>query len=526
MSTKEVFAAKKSDLKNGEMKTISVGDGQEILLSRINDKFYATAAYCTHYGAPLADGVLSGDRIVCPWHHACFNVKSGALEEPPARDSLQSYKVKIDGDDVKVLMPDSPDGAVLPDMAVPDYDSDRRTFVIIGGGAAGNAAAQAMREAGYAGKIIMITHENRAPYDRPNLSKDYLQGTAEAAWMPLRPDEFYKEHGIELLFDKRVKNLDTASKKIQFEGGGEMSYDKILIATGGIPVKPKIKGAELKNIFYLRSFDDSDAIIKASEKAKEAVVVGASFIGMEAAHSLSERKLKVTVVAPESTPFEKVFGKEIGHLFKKNHEDNGIQFKLGRTVKSFDGNGQVKAVGLDNGDKISADIAVIGIGVKPATGFIGGLDLQKDGGIKVDEYLSVGADVYAAGDIASVPYKFSGTNLRIEHWRTAEQQGRAAGMNMAGQNIAFNGVPFFWTSQAGITLNYSGHAKEWDEIIYKGDVAGGNFLAYYIKDGKVTAAAGVNKDKEIDAVEELFRLGKMPGAEKVRTAKFNPTYLI
>ena len=515
MNYRETVIAHINELKDGEMKRVSI-DGTDVLLSRINGNFYAVGASCTHYGAPLDLGILNGERIVCPWHHACFNAKTGDLLEPPARDALPQYGIRIDGDDVIVKLPEKVEDKRIPKMVKYDPQSDGRIFIIIGAGAAGNAAAQALREEGFKGHIIMITYENRVPYDRPNLSKEYLQGKAEDEWMPLRSEEFYNEYGIESMLRKEVTHVDTSSKTVSFDSGETLKYDKLLIATGGKPRTLNVPGAELKNILTLRSYDDSDEIIKASENASRVAVVGASFIGMETAFSLTERKLQVTVIAPESVPFERVFGKEIGKLFQKQQEDNGATFKLGVAVTKFEGDGKVEAVVLENGERVEADLVVVGIGVKPATDFLKGIDLESDGSIKVNQYFCAAQDVYAAGDIARFPDWRTGEYIRIEHWRTAEQQGRIAAHNMVGKETPYNSVPFFWTAQAGLNFRYVGHVKDWDNLIIEGDVSSKEFIAFYVKNNQILAAAGNKRDKEMAAVEELMRLKKMPAPEALK----------
>lgn len=511
MSQREYTAANLHDLKNGEMKAITL-DGNEILLCKIDNGIYALSAHCTHYGAPLADGVLNGDRIVCPWHHACFNARTGERLEPPANDSLQKFETRIEGQNVIVKLPEKIEGNRPPSTPI-IKNSDKRKFVIIGGGAAGYSAAQTLRGDGFDGEIILISKEDAAPYDRPNVSKDYLAGDADKSWMPLRGDTFYKDFGIELLLNKNVTGVSPKDKKVSFADGGNVSYDKLLIATGGEPRKIGIPGENLKNVFTLRSFEDSNRIINAAGDAKKAVIIGASFIGMETAYSLRKRGLDVLVISMEMIPFEKVFGKEIGKLFKKLHEENGVIFRLSFSLKEFTGKEKVEAVLLQNGEKFDADIVVMGVGVKPATGFLKNFKLLHDGSLKVDDYFKVTDDIYAAGDIATFTDWRTGENMRIEHWRTAEQQGIIAAHNMMGLNIPNRTVPFFWTSQVGLSFNYVGHSSEWQEIIFKGDISSMEFIAFYIKNDKVYAAAGNFKDKEMAAIEELMRLDKMPSPE-------------
>jgi NADPH-dependent 2,4-dienoyl-CoA reductase/sulfur reductase-like enzyme len=389
-------------------------------------------------------------------------------------------------------------------------EGDTRTFVIIGGGAAGYMAAQTLREDGFGGRIVIITRETRAPYDRPNLSKDYLHGHADPEWMPLRSDDFYAEHDIELVYNKDVTNVDPTTRRITFADGDTMECDGLLIATGGEPRRLQVPGSDLKNIFVLRSFDSADSIIAGAEDAKNAVVIGASFIAMEAAYSLRERGLEVTVVAPDDVPFERTLGPDIGRLLRSIHETNGVNFRLGEHVKALRGEGNVERVEFETGDTISADLVVVGIGVSPATGFLDGFEKQKDGGVVVNEYMSLGNGIFAAGDIATFVDSRTGAPTRIEHWRTALQQGRVAAKNMLGHPVRYTSVPFFWTTQFDATLNYVGHAVGWDAIQYSGDVEKKDFLAFYIKDGKVAAVAGMNRDRELAVWEERFRLGRIP----------------
>lgn len=511
----EKIVAKIHDLENGEMKTIKIDDDKEILLSKINGEFFATGSKCTHYGAPLEDGVLSGETIVCPWHHACFNAKNGDLVEPPARDSLPNFDVEIDKDNVIVKLPDDIPDSRTPNMMERNPD-DKTTYVIIGGGAAGNAAAQSMRESGYRGNIVMITQENRVPYDRPNLSKAYMQGEAEEEWMPLRDEDFYKDNGIELKFESKVKDLDTATRTINFEDGERLTYDKVLIATGGVPKELDVNGHDLENIFYLRSFADADVIIEASKNAKKVAVIGSSFIGMETADSLKSRGLDVTVISPDDVPFKNIFGEDIGNMFLNMHRDNGVEFKLNTGVKEFEGEEKVEAVLLDNDEKVEADMVIVGIGVTPTTEFVKGIDLEPDGGLPVDKHLMVDEHIYAAGDVATFKEKRTGEKMRIEHWRTAEQQGRIAGRNMAGIVTPYDSVPFFWTRQGGISVQYIGHAPDWDEIIVEGDIDEKDFIAYYVKNNLIYAAAGTGKGKRLAAIQHLMRQDRMPSPESIR----------
>ena len=515
MAKKQFDVAGTADLRDGEMKQVTAAE-TGVLITCVGGSFHAVAASCTHYGAPLAEGVLSGDRIVCPWHHACFSAITGDLLEPPAFDALERFEVSIANNRILVSVPEGSEGRRVPEMATPDEASDKRVFVILGAGAAGYSAAQTLREEGFRGRILMITREDRMPYDRPNLSKDYLQGHAEPEWMPLRPDEFFDEHKIEILKNKEVTNVDPASHTVTFKGGDKLSYDVLLVATGGVPRTLSIPGSDLKNVLTLRSFDDSDAIIAAVSNAERVVIIGASFIGMEGAASLKARGIDVTVVAPEKVPFEKTLGAEIGGLFKAVHEENGVRFRLGAKTARLTGIGTVDGVELDSGERLEADLVLVGVGVRPATDFLSGLNLNKDGSIAVDRYLRATNDLYAAGDVAAFPDPVTGEQQRIEHWRTALQQGRIAARNMAGRKAPYSSVPFFWTQQFDKSLRYVGHAAGWDEIVFDGKVASQDFLAIYISDDRAVAAASMNRDQPMDAIEELMRVGRMPSGKEIK----------
>ena len=520
MSLKEVHLANTSDLHDGEMKEITV-DERRILLARVGDKFHAVSATCTHYGGPLAEGALCGTRVVCPWHHAAFNVVTGDMEDPPALDSLVSYSLRVDGERILLSVPigeDRTEDRRMPRMVKRDPLADPRQFVIIGAGAAGYVAAQTLREDGFRGSVVMITREDRGPYDRPNLSKDYLHGHADPEWMPLRGDEFFSEHNIDLVLNREVSSVDVNRKIITFESGETMDYDALLVATGGAPVRLNIPGSDLKNICVLRSFADADSIIETAKQSRRAVVVGASFIGMEAAYSLRKRGLEVTVIAPSKEPFENTLGAEVGALFRRLHESRGVRFKLGNIVYGFEGNHNVEAVTLDNGERIETDMLVIGAGVRPATHFLNDVELDQWGAVVVDSRLRAADGLFAAGDIVSFPDPRAGEYVRIEHWRTAQQQGRTAARNMLGRNVTFDAVPFFWTQQFDVGLLYVGHARSWDEIIYRGDLESHDFLAFYVKNNRVLAVAGMNQDRELAAAEELLRLDLMPAAEQLRSS--------
>lgn len=514
---KEVAVAKTSDLQNGQMQQIEVGDSQ-ILLSKIDDKIYATGAFCTHYGAPLAKGVLCGERIVCPWHNACFNAVSGQQQEPPGLDSLPTFTTRVEGEEILVSLPEEIPKRRTEEMARYSPEEER-SFVILGAGAAGTAAVEVLRQKGFQGKIVLVSAEEKLPYDRTKLSKNYLQGQADEDSLPLRSCEFYDEHDIELRFGKAVTKVDSSQKSVTLEDGSTIKYDSLLLATGGTAKKLDAPGSDLANIFTIRQPEDANSILDAVKNAKKALIVGSSFIGMEAAASLNKQGLSVTVISPDDVPFKKILGDRLGKMFQKVHEQNGVTFKFGTKATEFTGNGKVESAVLENGEKIATDLVILGIGVQPNTSYLDGIELnEKDHSIPVDEYLQTETDgLYAAGDIAQFPYAPMGEATRIEHWRLAAQHGRLAAANMlSGKTEVSQIVPYFWSGQYDLKLRYVGHAEKWDEVYIDGDLDKTEFLAHYIKDNKVMAVAGINRDKEIAAISELMRLQKMPDAAQVK----------
>lgn len=513
----EAVVAKVNDLQDGEMKQVVVRD-TDVLLARIDGKFYAIGAHCTHYKAPLAEGVMHGDHVVCPWHNACFSLVTGDQQEPPGLNSQPRYEVRLESEDVIVIVPDSAQERV-PFMAQYDPSADGRTFVVLGAGASGSAAVEVLRQAGFQGRIVMVTREDKLPYDRTWLSKDYFTGKVSKDEMPLRSQEFYNDHDIEVFFNKQAVRVDAVAKTIAFADDSSINYDALLLATGGQPRRLKVEGADLQNVFTLRSFEDTERILAASEQATRVVVVGSSFIGMETAAGLTQRGLQVTVVSPSSLPFKKILGEEIGQLFQQVHEEQGVSFRSETKVTKLEGNGKVEAVILDNGERLPADLVIVGIGVQPATDFLKGVELHpEDQSVPVDEYLCAADGLYAAGDIARFPDWRTGEAIRIEHWRLAAQHGRIAAHNMAGQTVKFAGVPVFWTMQFQFPLRYVGHAEEWDEIIFDGELRpSGKFMAFYVKENQVLAAAASQRDTEMAAVSELMRLNQMPTPDQLRS---------
>jgi NADPH-dependent 2,4-dienoyl-CoA reductase/sulfur reductase-like enzyme/nitrite reductase/ring-hydroxylating ferredoxin subunit len=528
----EIDLTDAASLPEGVLKTFATPDeGPKVLLTRQQGQVHAFAPNCPHYGAPLEKGKVVNGKLICPWHHACFKLDSGHLCEPPALDDLPTYAVHEADGRILVQVPASPPASTDKPEATPTAEVggtppppaaapvDTRTFVIVGGGAAGEFAAQTLRREGFAGRVVLVAAEDKLPYDRTKLSKAYLAGKAKPETLLLRERDFYNQQKIELLTATCVTGLDLSRQEIQLEGQPPLRYDQLLLAPGATPNRlPNLPGHNLAGVLPLRTQADADALLEATKDAKQVVVIGSSFIGMEAASSLVAEGRQVTVIAQEKVPFERVLGPEIGAMFQKLHADKGVKFAIEAEATALLGEGgHVTGVQLKAGQTLPAQAVVLGVGVRPATEFLQAtFSLEKDGGLAVDEFLQAAENVYAAGDIARFPLAPTGQSTRIEHWRVAQQHGQAAARNMLGRREKFTAAPFFWTQQYGKSLRYAGHAERWDEIIYQGDVAAQDFLAFYVLDNCIVAVAGMNHDTELIYIAELLGGGAMPAPAAVR----------
>jgi len=475
-----------TDIAEGSTIGGRVGD-EPVLLSRIEGGLFAVGGACTHYGGALAEGLASGGTVRCPLHHACFDLKTGQVLRAPALDPLDCWKVEIDGELAFVR-------EKLPAPARPKSPETEVTrILIIGGGAAGLACAIELRKLGYRGSITMLSADADPPCDRPNLSKDYLAGTAPEEWIPLRTAEWYRDNQIDLRLGFEVTAIDPEGRTVESSSGERVAFDRLLLATGAEPNRLSSPGFDGENVFTLRSLADARAIAAVAEPGKRTAVIGSSFIGLEAAASLRKREVEVDVIAPEKVPFERVLGAELGHFFKDLHEANGVRFHLGRVAATYDG----RTVTLSDGARIEADFVLVGVGVRPRVQLAEAAGLAIGNGVLVDEHLETSVPgIYAAGDIAAYPDPISGERARIEHWAVAERQGEVAAANMLGGKRRFDSAPFFWTEQYGVTVRYVGHAAGGEEIRVDGDVAAADAILRYFEDGRQHAAASLNRDRE------------------------------
>ena len=458
---------------------------EPVLLSNFDGELFAIGGSCTHYGGALADGVHEGVSVRCPLHHACFDLRTGAALRAPALDPVDRWLVEVEGNRAFVRRKiDERLAAVAP-------DTDVQKIVIVGGGAAGLACAHELRRLGFAGKVTILSADADPPCDRPNLSKDYLAGTAPEEWLWLRSDDWYSDNDVDLRLSTEVARIDPAARTVHCASGEELPYDRLLLATGAEPNRLANPGFDRPNVHTLRSVADARAIAEQARSGSHAVIIGASFIALEATAALRQREVEIDIVSVEEVPLEHVFGAELGRHIQALHEKNGVRFHLSSVVEAFDG----RAVQLKGGERIEADFIVVGIGVRPRTGLAESAGAAVDHGVVVDSFLETSvAGIFAAGDIASYPSPVTGERTRIEHFVVAERQGEVAAANMLGHRERFDSAPFFWTEQYGVPIRYVGRASGWDAVTCEGDFESGSLVARYFVGGRHCATATVGRD--------------------------------
>ena len=489
------------DLRDG-VPLLGHAAGEAVILVKSGAALFATAATCTHYGGPLAEGLVVESTIRCPWHHACFDLRSGEAKGP-ALTALACFATVREGPLVRV-------GARLTRAEPPLPPRSPASIVLLGAGAAGTACAEALRAHGYRGPITMVGAEAPGPVDRPNLSKDYLAGTAPEEWMPLRTGEQLWQSGVELIADDRATALDAAARTVRLTSGRVLSYEALLFATGAEPIVLPIEGAGLTHVHRLRTLADSRAIAARAKAGARAVVLGASFIGLEAAAALRARGAEVDVVAPEALPLARILGDDLGRFVLGLHQARGVRFHLGRKPARI----EERRVLLDDGAALEADLVVMGVGVRPRVQLAEAAGLRVENGVVVDAELRASIPgVWAAGDVARYPR--DGELVRIEHWQLAERHGRAAALSMLGLGAPFTDVPFFWSAHGDVTLSYVGHAAAFDPPEVHGSLAARDAHVVYRKAGRVLAVATVGRDRLALEVEAALERGDVATVERL-----------
>ncbi len=452
-------------------------DGEAVVLVRAGSEVHALGATCTHYGGPLAEGRVFGGAIHCPWHHACFDLATGRASGP-ALAPIACWDVALEGGTIRV-------GAKRD--AKPADTAEPTSVVIIGGGAAGVACAEALRSEGHRGAITIINGEGSDPVDRPNLSKDYLAGAAPEEWAYLRSRDALK--GIDVsLVDEQATAIDTTARSVRLTSGRDVAWDALLLATGAAPIRLPIDGAHLPHVHSLRTLADSRSIATATTATTQAVIIGASFIGLEVAASLRARGATVTVVGPETVPLARVLGDDVGAFVQRVHEGKGVTFRLGRKPQSITADHVI----LDDGTRLPANLVVMGVGVKPRLELAEAAGLRVDRGVIVDDELRAAPGIWAAGDIARYPY--DDALVRIEHWQVAVRHGQAAAQSMLGRG-ARRDIPFFWSQHHDVTLGYVGHAERFDKPAIHGSLDGRDAHVVYRDGGTVRAVLTIGRDQ-------------------------------
>jgi apoptosis-inducing factor 3 len=464
--------------------------GEPVILVRRGPEIFAIGATCSHYGGPLADGLVVDDTVRCPWHHACFSLRTGEALAAPALTPVAGYEIVQRAGQVLVTGKRAKPGSVRR-VARPGAPAPR-SVAIVGAGAAGNSAADELRHLGFEGGITLIDRDQEAPYDRPNLSKDYLAGSVQEEQLQLHRSAYYEERKVELVRGWQVTALDLQRKRLTFDDGTTREFGAIVLATGADPVRLAMPGEPGPPVHYLRTLADSRAIIKSAEGARRAVVLGASFIGLEVAASLRARQIEVHVVAPGRRPLERVLGPELGDFIRGLHERHGVVFHLGGKAS-----GLRSGVLLEGGERLDADFIVAGIGVRPATALAERAGLRVEKGIVVDAYLETATKgVFAVGDAARWPDPRGGGLVRIEHWVLAQRQGQAVARTIVGERTPFTDVPFFWSQHHDISINYVGHAERWETIEIDGSLEQHDGIVRYRVGGRVLAVASIFRDRE------------------------------
>jgi NADPH-dependent 2,4-dienoyl-CoA reductase/sulfur reductase-like enzyme/nitrite reductase/ring-hydroxylating ferredoxin subunit len=497
------------------MRVVEISNKKILLLRTLAGEWGAFNTSCPHAGAPLEKGALCGTRLICPWHKSCFAASDGAVLEPPSLESLKSYFLEISEGEIRVDLEAMTQMQPAPNRG---KANGSQTFVILGGGAAGAAAARELRALGFAGRLVMISREQRQPYDRTLLSKMYLSGQADASQLPLRPERLLADCEVDFLVAE-IDGVDPENQTIRFKNGlPNLRYDKALIATGGIPRPLPLADSEVQPL-VLRNVEDANRLIAAADRAKSAVIVGASFISMEVASAFRERGLAVTIATREKIPLVKPLGDQMGQLLLEKHLAKGVRFLPETEVEAIAREGPASHLKLTNGEEMSADIVVSGIGIVPATGFLKNVPRNEDQSLSVDAFMRVLGvkSLFAAGDLVNFPLPGrNGKRARIEHWRVAQQQARTAAASMMGLEQPYERTPYFWTYHYGVRYEFFGQIPEKFDLFVDGDLEPPKFLAAYLSNGRCEAIFAANRESETASLLDGM---EREGAPSLQTLK-------
>ena len=481
--------------------------GEAVLLARVGSDWFAISATCSHYSGPLPEGLLVGDTVRCPWHHACFSLRTGQALRPPALNDLACWQVEQRDGKVfvtaKARKPSKPEGGrpTRRDSRGPE------SVVIVGAGAAGDSAAETLRREGYEGRLTLYDPDPDAPYDRPNLSKDYLAGTASEDWIPLHPPEFYQERGISIVHDRRVMAIEPKARRIRLDDGQTREYGALLLATGATPIRlapemesggpPSPLSAQLRRQQGDRRRSGQGQAGGDSRRELHRPRGGRLPAGAKAGGA------RGGAGPPAARAGD---GPELGDFVRRLHEEHGVIFHLRQTAKTMAGG----TVTLESGERLAADFVVAGIGVRPNLELAERAGLTIDRGVVVDQQLQTSAPgIFAAGDIARWPDPHTGERIRVEHWVVAQRQGQAAARSMLGQGSDFDAVPFFWSQHYDVPINYVGHAERWDSLKIEGSVEDKDCAVRFVRENKTLAVATIYRDRQsLEAEAEMERAAR------------------
>uniref|UniRef100_A0A8C5V2V9 Apoptosis-inducing factor 3 n=1 Tax=Microcebus murinus TaxID=30608 RepID=A0A8C5V2V9_MICMU len=507
------------DLENGQMREVELGWGKALLV-KDSGEFHALGHKCPHYGAPLVKGVLSRGRVRCPWHGACFNISTGDLEDFPGLDSLHKFQVKIEKEKVyvrasKQALQLQRRTKVMAKCISPSAGHSGSTNVlIVGAGAAGLVCAETLRQEGFSDRIVLCTLDRHLPYDRPKLSKSL---DAQPEQLALRPKEFFRAYGIEVLTEAQVVTVDVRNKKVVFKDGFKLEYSKLLLAPGSSPKTLSCKGKEVENVFAIRTPEDANRVVRLA-RGRNVVIVGAGFLGMEVAAYLTEKAHSVSVVELEDTPFRRFLGQRVGRALMKMFENNRVKFYMQTEVSELRAQeGQLKEVVLKSSKVVRADVCVVGIG-ECVGGRSGPLSPPRALDLLRQMMQTNIPGVFAAGDAVTFPLAWrNNRKVNIPHWQMAHAQGRVAAQNMLAQEAEISTVPYLWTAMFGKSLRYTGYGEGFDDVIIQGDLEELKFVAFYTKGDEVIAVASMNYDPIVSKVAEVLASGRAIRKREVET---------
>lgn len=515
-------------LEDGQMKEFKYAEGKDksILITKYDGKLRAVSNYCPHFGAPLHTGVMIDRVVKCPWHGASFDVVTGKTDISPALDDLTTFEIVEENGQYYVKLPK--DLSKLKNqktakMAKRDL-SDQRKIVIVGAGGAGLSAAETLRQAGYTGEIILVSQEGSYPYDRTMLTK-YVPPKVDG--IALRGKEFFDEYDINIKFNSVVTKVNNQAKTVTLDDGTALNYDKLLIATGSRPIPPNVEGLdkENKNFYLIRNFDETRRMLDTVPFKKDIVVVGGSFISMEAASLIKKanKEANVTVVVRSKSPFLKELGEEVGNVLKKLHEDNGVKFITeDEIIQVTPNSSEVQNIKLKNGSSFLCDLLVFGTGVKPNSELVKDIVTMDKDHIKSNLFMNTSdPNIYCAGDVTSVPFMHTGKRYSYGHWVNAQQQGAIAALNMLDENVAYDYVPYYWTRMWDKTLQFTGNGSDFDEVFVDGDLSKYTFVAYYFKNGKVVGCASMNTSNAVNIMYEAFKANLLPRGSLIKDGTIN-----